>query len=49
MGIFHLIWIAIVGLVVGLIAHFIVPSSHPMPWRGRAALRCGNRGVIARP
>ena len=32
MGIFHLIWIAIVGLVVGLIAHFIVPSSHPMPW-----------------
>lgn len=32
MGIFHLIWIFIVGLLVGLIAHFIVPSSHPVAW-----------------
>jgi uncharacterized membrane protein YeaQ/YmgE (transglycosylase-associated protein family) len=32
MGIFHLIWIVIVGLVVGLIAHFVVPSGHPMAW-----------------
>jgi uncharacterized membrane protein YeaQ/YmgE (transglycosylase-associated protein family) len=32
MGIFHLIWIVIVGLVVGLIAHFIVPSNHPIAW-----------------
>lgn len=32
MGIFHLIWVVIVGLVVGAIAHFFVPGVQPMAW-----------------
>jgi len=34
----HIIWMIILGLVVGLIARFIVPGKQPMGWIATALL-----------
>jgi uncharacterized membrane protein YeaQ/YmgE (transglycosylase-associated protein family) len=34
----HIIWMIIIGLVVGLIARLIVPGRHPMGWIATALL-----------